>query len=121
LYIEAPSERSLRINGNKKDLHKMLSFNLYDDPTHSMRPWTPQSFYRLAKYYGCNSIKTEHIISWKIKVLFPVLYIYSKILKNRPMLEKIIWLKNGWAVYMIATKEYKGSPKFNYFIPERNI
>lgn len=118
-YLEAPSEKSLKMNGMPFAHDKMLCLNLYDDPTHTMRPWTPQSYYRMAKYYGCTPIKISYVKSWKVKLLFPLLYPFAYLTKNGPLLEKTMWLTYGWAVYMIATKETKGVPNFHYYIPSR--
>lgn len=115
-YLEAPSERSVNLKGNLVQMDKMFSISLYDDPTHTKRPWTAQSYYRLAKYFDCNPLEINYIQSWIIKLAYPILKPYSILTKNGRLLEKITWLAKGWAVYMIATKEKKGKPEFRYFV-----
>lgn len=120
-YLEAPSEKSLRMSGVPSFAHdKMLCLSLYDDPTHTMRPWTPQSYYRMAKYYNCTPLKIDYVRSWKVRLLFPLLYPFAFLTKNGTLLEKTMWLTYGWAAYMISTKEFNGTPKFHYYIPARN-
>lgn len=120
LYIEAPSERSLLLKGNTICLENMYAISLYDDPTHTMRPWTIQAFYRLAKYYNCNPIETKYIESYLAKLIYPFIYVYAKFFNKGRLFEKYTWLSKGWAVYMICTKNFSGNPKFHYFIPSRN-
>jgi SAM-dependent methyltransferase len=118
-YLEAPSENSLFLKGMKFAHNKMLCLNLYDDPTHTKRPWTPQSYYRLARYFGCEPITVDYIKSRWVKLFYPILISYAYLTKNGPLYEKVSWLSIGWAAYMISTKKQKGNPEFNYFIPSR--
>jgi len=119
LYVEAPSEKALKFSGMPFEYEKFYSLSLYDDPTHTMRPWTPQSFYRLTKYFACNPLHVGYIRSWKVRLLSPLLLTYAYLTKNGFILERTIWLTHGWASYLIAEKDksLKGTPPFNYYIP----
>ncbi|VVC01558.1 Ubiquinone biosynthesis O-methyltransferase [uncultured archaeon] len=121
VYVEAPSERSLLLPGMPFKHELFCSLSFYDDPTHISRPWTPQSLYRLAKYYGCDAIKCGYLASWKIRALSPLLLTYSLIAKNGPLLEYTCWNTIGWCSYLVAKKPAtaRGKPKFSYYIPKR--
>jgi SAM-dependent methyltransferase len=120
-YLEAPSEKSLKFSGMSFDYDKFFSLSLYDDPTHTKRPWTPQSYYRLTKYYSCNPIKVGYIRSGIVRLLSPLLIPYAWLTRNGRLLEKSIWLTYGWASYLFAEKprDLKGTPPFFYYIPDR--
>ncbi len=117
LYIEAPSEKSLMLKGMSFEYEKFYSLSYYDDPTHTMRPWTPQSFYRLTKYYSGTPLKVGYVKSWIAVVLAPIAIPYARLTRNGHLLQKMIWWSKGWASYLIATKDFKGTPAFHYYIP----
>jgi SAM-dependent methyltransferase len=120
LYIEAPSENSVRISGMNFNYEKFYSLSYYDDPTHTMRPYSPQSFYRLSSYFSAKPIKVGYIKSnWA--VLFGLILIpYARLVKDGKLLEKMVWWSKGWAAYLIATKGFTGEPNFHYYIPSQN-
>ncbi len=119
IYIEAPSERSLLLPGMPFEREKFFSLSFYDDPTHLSRPWSPQSYYRLTKYYSCTPIKVDYITSFGHRILFPFRLIYALVTKNGKLLELSCRGAIGWASYLIAQKpvNIKGKPLFNYYIP----
>jgi ubiquinone/menaquinone biosynthesis C-methylase UbiE len=121
VHFEAPSERSLFLPGMPFDYDKFFSISFFDDPTHVFRPWTPQSFYRLAKYYQCEPICTGYRVSWKHRILFPLTLIYALLTKNGKRLESIVCGVVGWTSYLSLRKplELHGKPPFNYYIPNR--
>ena len=121
LYVEAPSEKSLKLSGMSFDYDSFYSLSLYDDPTHSRRPWTPQSYYRLTKYFSCNPIEVGYIRFWLMRLLSPIIIPYARLTKNGYLLQKSIWLTIGWASYLFAekSKDIKGTPPFFYYIPDR--
>jgi SAM-dependent methyltransferase len=119
-YLEAPSEKSLTISGMNFDFEAFYSLNMYDDPTHTKRPWTPNSFWRMAKYFGANPIKADYVWSWNYRILAPFIIPIARLTKNGKLLEKLIWFSKGWASYLIVSKTKPGNPEFNYYIPLRN-
>ena len=121
LYLETPSERSLLLPGFPFQRDKFYSLSYYDDPTHTMRPWTPQSLYRLTKYFSCDPIKTGHLKSWKMRLLFPILIPFALVRRKGWLLEKCVWGVVGWASYLVASKplDKKGALPFHYYIPKR--
>ena len=119
IYIETPSERSLWLPGMPFAHDSFFSLSFYDDPTHTMRPWTPQSLHRLTRYYGCEPVTTGYRTSWKHQVAFPVVMPLAVITRNAALLEKSCRFALGWSSYLIARKpeNAKGAQAFNYYIP----
>jgi len=119
LYFEAPSERSLWLPGMPFRHHRFQSLSFYDDPTHCSRPWTPQAFYRLAKYYSCEPIRTDYLFSWFHRLLSPATLLLGLITRHR-LFECCVWQTVGWASYLIAQKptQVRGQPAFRYYLPE---
>lgn len=120
LYIEAPSERSLLLPGMPFERDSFFSLSFFDDPTHAMRPWTPQSYHRLARYYSCEPIEVGYCTSLGHKVLFPFRLLKALITKDGKLLELSCRGALGWASYAIIKKPetVKGKPDFYYYIPE---
>ncbi|HLX11855.1 MAG TPA: class I SAM-dependent methyltransferase [Bacteroidota bacterium] len=120
IYFEAPSERSLMIPGMPFRFERFYSTSYFDDPTHMFRPWTPQAFYRLTKYFGCEPLRTGYYTSTKVRLLFPLLLSYALITRNPGRLENWVWRAFGWACYLVVQKpkEMRGKPVFEYFYPE---
>lgn len=122
VYLECPSERSLLLPGVPFRHEMFCSFSYYDDPTHTSRPWTPQSLYRLANYLGCASLATGHVTSWKHRVAFPLLLPYFLLTRDVVRVEQLLWLTVGWSAYVLIEKPtaLKGKPQFRYYIPSRD-
>jgi SAM-dependent methyltransferase len=120
LYFEAPSERALWLPGMPFKHEEFYSLSFFDDPTHSFRPWTPQSFYRLSKYYGCEPIMTGHLFSWIHRLLAPLTIPFCLLTKHQ-LLETCVWQTIGWASYLVVRKPsgLSGTPPFKYYIPGR--
>jgi 2-polyprenyl-3-methyl-5-hydroxy-6-metoxy-1,4-benzoquinol methylase len=119
IYIEAPSERSLLLPGFPFARDSFFSWSLFDDPTHTYRPWTPQSLHRLARYWSCQPIDTGYRTSWKHRLAFPLVFTYALATQHGNLLERTVWYTLGWASYLIARKpeSITGKPPFNYYIP----
>ena len=120
MYFEAPSERSLLLPGMPFERDKFFSLSFYDDPTHSQRPWTPQSFHRLSKYYSCDPLEVGYCTSLGHRVLFPFRLIAALVTKNGKKLELCCRGALGWASYLVVRKpaSVKGKPEFYYYIPQ---
>jgi SAM-dependent methyltransferase len=120
LYFEAPSERSMWVPGNPKNWDDFYTVSYFDDPTHTLRVWTPQAFYRLARIYSCDPIKAGHLFSWIHRLLAPLTIPFCWLTGNR-LLETCVWQTIGWATFMIAKKplNVSGQPPFHYYIPNR--
>ena len=118
LYFEAPSERSLWLPGMPFNHHLFHSLSFFDDPTHCSRPWTPQAFYRLAKYYSCEPIKADYLFSWVHRMLAPVTIPIALITRHR-LLMWCVWQTVGWASYLVARKssQLRGKTTFRYYLP----
>lgn len=119
LYVEAPSERSLWLPGMPFNHHLFHSLSFYDDPTHCSRPWSPQSLYRLSKYYSCEPIRTDYIYSWIHRLLAPITIPFAWLTRHE-LFMWCIWASVGWASYLIARKpeNVRGLPAFKYYLPE---
>ena len=119
LYFEAPSERSLLLPGMPFNHSRFQSLSFYDDPTHCSRPWSPQSFYRLTKYYSCDVVRTDYIYSWMHRLLAPVTIPLAFVTRHK-LFMWCVWATIGWASYLIAQKplDVKGQPAFRYYLPE---
>jgi SAM-dependent methyltransferase len=120
LYFEAPSERSLWLPGMPFNHDQFYSLSFFDDPTHCFRPWSPQSFHRLSRYYGCDPVKTGYLFSWIHRILFPATFLFC-LLTRHPLLETCVWQTIGWASFLIMKKpaNLSGRPPFRYYIPGR--
>ncbi len=120
MYFEAPSERSLWLPGMPFNHDDFYSLSFFDDPTHCFRPWTPQAFHRISRYYGCEPLKTGRLFSWIHRLLSPATIPFCLLTKH-PLLETCVWQTIGWASYLIVRKPEKvnGTPAFNYYIPGR--
>lgn len=119
LYVEAPSERSLLLPGMPFKFDEFYSLSFFDDPTHSHRPWSPQSLHRLTRYYSCVPIKAGYYTSWRAKILYPLRLVRALLTKNGRLLESSTWQAVGWVSYLVARKpiDLKGKPAFRYYIP----
>jgi SAM-dependent methyltransferase len=115
IYFEAPSERSLILPGMPFEHHKFHSLSFFDDPTHLSRPWSPQSLYRLGKYFSCEPILCDYIYSWGIRLLSPLI-LFVAILTRSARLTSILGYAIGWSSYLILRKpeSVKGKPLFIY-------
>lgn len=119
IYLAAPSERSLLLPGFPFSHDMFFSLSFYDDPTHASRPWSPQSFHRLARYYHCEPLHAGYETSWKRRLAAPLLIPAAWLLRRGGLLEATIWRTIGWASYLIARKPdtLRGKPEFYYYIP----
>lgn len=119
LFIEAPSERSQLLPGMPFSHDSFFSLSFFDDPTHIGRPWTPQAFYRLTKYYTCIPVKVGYVTSLKRRLTFPFFLPYALLTRNGKLLEVTIWRSLGWTSYAIVKKpdHLSGNPVFTYYLP----
>jgi SAM-dependent methyltransferase len=116
VYVEAPSMRSTWVSSPiKQDWHLILSY--YDDPTHTGRPWTPQAFYRLIRYYGCSVLEARYEFSLRHLLLLIPVVLWSMLRKDSDRIVEYWWKAIGWVCFCVAEKpaETTGAPKFNYF------
>ena len=122
LYFEAPSERSLWMPGNPYNHDDFYTLSFFDDPTHCLRVWTPQSFHRLARYYSCEVVKTGRLYSWIHRLLAPATIPFCLLTKHT-LLETCVWQTIGWASFLIARKpaDKRGAMPFNYYVPNRQF
>lgn len=119
VYVEAPSERALLLPGMPFDHDKFFSLSFYDDPTHVSRPWTPQSFYRLACYYGCSPVRVGYRYSTRARVLFPLLVARALLKRSGRLLQSCVWDAVGWPSFVVLRKpgNVTGCPVLRYYIP----
>ncbi|MBI1920690.1 MAG: class I SAM-dependent methyltransferase [Geobacter sp.] len=121
LYVEAPSEFSLLLPGMPFEHEKFCSLSFFDDPTHLSRPWTPQAFYRLSKYYSCDPLKAGRLYGpRKVRWLFPYFLIKALLKRDARSLQNCCWEALGWRSFLVARKplDSLGKPSFRYYIPE---
>jgi SAM-dependent methyltransferase len=119
VYVEAPSERTLLLPGMPFDHDKFFSLSFFDDPTHVSRPWTPQSLYRLACYYGCSPVRVGYRYSTRARLLFPLRVARALLKRSGRMLESCIWDAVGWSSFAVVRKpaNLAGRSTFRYYIP----
>jgi SAM-dependent methyltransferase len=118
VYIEAPSERSLWLPGMPYAHDKFFSLSFFDDPTHVGRPWSPQAFVRLARYFGCEPIEAGYRSRRSLR-MFASLAV--ALVRRQPgRLESAVWNLVGWASYAAVRKPATmlGMPPFHYYIPQ---
>jgi SAM-dependent methyltransferase len=104
LYLECPSDRSLRLPSMPFRHEEFRSLNFFDDPTHVGRPHTPQSLYRLFKMYGAEVIESRYLVSGRVRLALPKTLLLALIRRDAANLEHAIWWTFGFAVYGIARK-----------------
>ena len=121
VYLECPSERTLLLPGVPFRHEMFCSFSFYDDPTHTSRPWTPQSLYRLARYFGCEPREAGYVTSLKHRLAFPLLLPYFLLTRDVVRLEQLLWLSVGWSAFVLIEKplSLRGKPRFRYYVPHR--
>lgn len=115
LYVECPSEKSLRPGPwGPQSYNLILSF--HDDPTHSGRPWSPQSLRRVAIYMGCEPLETRYDQSLMRGLRLPIDWVYGLIARKPDHMVTSWWLASGWVAFALIRKPagLKGAPAFNY-------
>ena len=115
LYVEAPSDRSVWISFPfLQSWHLIFSF--YDDPTHVGRPWTPQAFYRTAKYFNLECLHCGYDTNFVSKLLLLPKLISGFVRRDPDTIVRSTWLALGWSCYCVCTKPHglSGAPKFRY-------
>jgi len=118
IYVACPSERSLMLRGFPFDWDKFHSTSFFDDPTHLGRPFSPQSLWRLARYYSCQPVEAGYQTSWTCRLLLPILIPLAIILRKGWIYEYALTGAVGWASYIVEKpKNLTGNPPFNYYIP----
>lgn len=122
VYVEAPSERSLWLPGMPFQHDKFFSLSFFDDPTHTIRPWTPQALHRLARYFSLRPLNTGRLYGpfW-FRMLFPYYFAKALLTRNGKLLEHVVWSIIGWSAFLIARKpeDVRGRQQFRYYIPDR--
>lgn len=121
LYVEAPSERSLLLPGMPFEHEKFYSTSYFDDPTHVSRPWTPQAFFRLTRYYRCEPLRVGYRSSRRARLLLPWYLLRAVVTRDGGLLESCLWNAVGWASFVIVRKPESttGRPPFRYSVPSR--
>ena len=104
LYLECPSDRSLRLPSMPFQYELFKSLNFYDDPTHVGRPHTPQSLYRLFCMYDAEVMETKYLTSTRVRLLFPKHLLFALLRRDAAALEFAVWWAIGFSVYGIAKK-----------------
>jgi SAM-dependent methyltransferase len=116
VYVEAPSDRSALFSwGGRQD--RALIFSFYDDPTHVGRPWTPQAFYRMALYHGCDPLSAAYDVERfaRLKLLPRVLAAWLR--GDNDAIVEAWWKAVGWSCHLICRKPVhaRGRLPFRYF------
>lgn len=118
IYIAAPSERSLFSPGMFFKYDRFLSLSFFDDPTHLGRPWTPQSLYRMARYFGCEPENVGYSFSWTCRVAAPLLLGYALLTRKAELFQRVWWYSIGWESYgVIRTPLCTADTQFTYYFP----
>lgn len=112
VYLECPSDRSLRLPSMPFKYELFKSLNFYDDPTHIGRPHTPQSLYRLFRMYGAEVIESKYLTSNRVRLLFPIHLIKALLWRDAEALEFAVWWAVGFSVYGIARKTGNGKRQY---------
>jgi SAM-dependent methyltransferase len=119
IYVACPSERALWLPGFPFQHDKFYSLSFFDDPTHARRPFSAQSLYRLARYWGCEVVEADYQYEWKYRLAFPFVVPFAWLFRVGWLLETVVWRAVGWASYAVATKpkDVRGLPEFRYYVP----
>jgi SAM-dependent methyltransferase len=104
LYLECPSDRSLRLPSMPFKFEEMRSLNFYDDPTHVGRPHTPQSLHRLFRMYGAEVLESRYVVFDHVRWRSPWLILKALLRRDAAMLEDVVWKSVGFAVFGIGRK-----------------
>ena len=115
VYLECPSDRSLRLPSMPFQHDQFRSLSFYDDPTHVGRPHTPQSLFRLLRMYDAEVLAARYIVSTHVRLRFPWLLAKALLRRDAAMLEDVVWKAVGFAVYGVGRKT-AGSPR-RYVLP----
>jgi ubiquinone/menaquinone biosynthesis C-methylase UbiE len=115
-FVEAPSDRATK-RSYPFAQSRYYILNYYDDPTHVNRPWTPQSLYRLALYYGCTPALARYEFSWWSVLRVIPAFVYSQITGKSDVFVREYWRATGWSVFAVIEKpvQLTGKPPFRYF------
>lgn len=116
LYVECPSERSLK-PGWWAPEHYNLILSFHDDPTHSGRPWSPQALRRTALYMNCEPRIAKHDRSFVRWLRLPLDWTYGLLAARPDHMVDSWWQANGWVTYALIRKpdDMRGAPGFNYY------
>jgi len=114
IYLECPSDRSLRLPSMPFKFEEFRSLNFYDDPTHVGRPHSPQSLYRLLRMYKAEIQECRYLTSAAVRIRLPYLLLRSLVMRDAALLEFAVWWSFGFAVYGIARKA--GTSSRNYVL-----
>ncbi len=119
IFVACPSERTLLLSGFPFAWDNFHSTSFFDDPTHLGRPFSPQSLWRLARYYGCQPLEAGHRRSWTLCFLSPILIPCALLIRSAWLYEYVKTSTVGWSSYIIVEKPktITGMPPFNYYIP----
>jgi SAM-dependent methyltransferase len=96
IYIETPSERSLKL----PSMYGTLNF--WDDPTHQ-HVYSLKDMSNILTQNGCSIIKAKIRHNLKRILLMP-LYIISTLIRDKKINATAIWDITGFAHYIIAKK-----------------
>jgi SAM-dependent methyltransferase len=116
VYIEAPSERSLKLNGMPFGYDDFRTVSFYDDPTHLGRPWTPQALYRLGCCCSCVPQDVGYCGSPWGRVKAPLKIALAHLFKRPDWYESGTWELVRWPSYAVISKPLRltGKPEFYY-------
>jgi SAM-dependent methyltransferase len=104
LYLETPSERSVRIPSfTWVNPSEQIPLNFYDDETH-IRPFSPPSLLRLTQVARLKPLRYGYARNWLAVLSSPITFILAFILQKRSFLVHSVWHPIGWASYVIAQK-----------------
>jgi SAM-dependent methyltransferase len=117
-FLACPSERALFLPGFMFKWDHFSSSSFFDDPTHVGRPFSPQSLWRLARYYDSVPLHAGYYTSWLFRLTWPVLLPAALILRISWLYESIVTGCVGWSSYILAQKQTAGKPNFHYFYPD---
>jgi SAM-dependent methyltransferase len=104
LYLECPSDRSVRLPSMPFKFEEFRSLNFFDDPTHVGRPHTPQSLYRLLKMYDADVLESRYVVFDHVRWRLPWLLLKALVRRDAALLEDAVWKGVGFAVFGIGRK-----------------
>jgi SAM-dependent methyltransferase len=123
ISLEAPSERSLFLPGFPFSHKHGLSTSFYDDPTHVGRPWTTQSFFRLASGFNLQCIHASYDWNIFIMILAPILLPTLAVFKMGRLFQYVAWKATGWNTRLVARKpvDQIGLINYSYKLADFNL
>ena len=99
VYVETPGPESVRTPSPPGYLHRKVTMNFYDDPTH-IQPVPISALVDSAGEVGLTTRKRGRSRNWLLAAAYPMFLLLPP--RRKRYVAKLHWL--GWSAYLIAEK-----------------